>query len=101
MLIESVVELDDCVPVSLYPVALTAAPVMGLTLTVIKVCNGRFTQFTTTATGLFCWEEITASGVAKTPVGDGETGTPPMSEILICGNCPVDGTMMGWMPALN
>ena len=35
---------------------------MGVTLTVMAVFNGRFTQFTTMGIGLFCCAEMTASG---------------------------------------
>ena len=63
MTMETVAVLDDNVPVLLSPVALTAAPFAGFTLTVICVFNGMFEQCTTTGMGLFCCAERTASGV--------------------------------------
>ena len=83
------------------PVALTAAPFAGLTLTVICVFNGRFAQLTTTGMGLFCCAERTASGVDNAPVGDAETGTPPTLVTVNCGNWPADGIMMGWKPVVK
>lgn len=86
MLIEIVALLDASVPVLLAPTALTGEPVMGLMLTVMAVPNGRFEQFTTTGIGLVCCAEMTASGVDKTPVGDAETGNPPMLVTVNCGS---------------
>ena len=63
MTMETVAVLDDNVPVLLSPVALTAAPLAGFTLTVICVFNGMLVQCTTTGIGLFCCAERTASGV--------------------------------------
>ena len=74
---ETVAVLAASVPVSLAAVALTAALLAGLTLTVMSVCNGRLAQLTTMGMGLFCCAESTASGVGNAPVGDAETGTPP------------------------
>ena len=98
---ETVAVLDDCVPVLLSPVALTAGPLAGFTLTVIWVFNGRFKQFTTTGMGLFCCAERTASGVDNAPVGAAETGTPPTLVTVNCGNCPVDGMMINCEPCVK
>src|ERR1035437_982577 len=98
MFIEIVAVLEDSVPVLLRPVALTAAPFTGLTLTVICVFNGMFEQCTTMGMGLFCCEERTVSGVDNTPVGDAETGTPPTLAIVNCAPCPGVGMMMNCEP---
>ena len=82
--ITTVAVLDESVPLLLSPVALTAAPFAGFTLTVICVFNGMFEQCTTMEIGLFCCEESTASGVASCPLGNAETGTPPT---LVTFNC--------------
>ena len=83
---EMVAVLDISVPELFNPVALTAAPLAGFTLTVTCVFNGRLAQFTTTGIGLFCCAERTASGVDNTPVGDAETATPPTVETVNWGN---------------
>ena len=95
MVSEIVAVLDASVPVLLSPVALTADPFAGFTLTVIWVFNGMFEQCTTMGTGLFCCAERTASGVDNAPVGDAETGTPPTLVTFNSGNCPGDGIMTG------
>ena len=41
--------------------------------------------------GLFCCAERTASGVYRTPVGEGETGTPPTLVTVNCAPCPERG----------
>lgn len=78
--------------------ALTAAPVAGLTVTVIGVFNGRFAQLTTMATGLACCAASTASGVANPPVGAADTGTPPTLVTVNCAPCPAAGRMMNCEP---
>ena len=99
MFSETVAVLEASVPVLLLPVALTAGPFAGLTLTVICVFNGMFEQCTTMEIGLFCCAERTASGVDNAPVGDAETGTPPTLVTVNCAPCPTVGMMMGWKPA--
>src|SRR5208282_2850452 len=101
MTIEIVAVLDDSVPVLLRPVALTAAPLAGTTLTVICVFNGRLAQLTTMGMGLFCCAERTASGVDNAPVGEAETGTPPTLVTVNCGNCPATGMMTNCEPWLK
>ena len=98
---EMVAVLDDSVPVLLRPVALTAAPFAGFTLTVICVFNGMFAQLTTMGMGLFCCAERTASGVVKMPVGDAETATPPTLVTVNCGNWPDVGMMMNCEPEVK
>src|SRR6266567_5268385 len=98
ILTKIVAVLDDNVPVLLSPVALTAAPFAGFTLTVICVFSGTFEQRTTMVIGLFCCAESTASGVDNAPVGDGETGTPPMLVTVNCAPCPAVGMMMNCDP---
>ena len=78
MFSNTVAVLDESVPLLLSPVALTATPFAGFTLTVICVFSGMFEQCTTMGMGLFCCAERTASGVDSWPVGDAETGVPPM-----------------------
>src|SRR5690349_8155924 len=101
MVIETVAVLDAVVPVLFEPVALTAGPLTGLTLTVICVFRGRFEQCTTMGIGLLCCAESMASGVERTPLGEAETGTPPTLVTVNCGNWPAVGIMMGWKPELN
>ena len=96
MLIKTVAVLDESVPVLFRPVALTAAPFAGFTLTVICVFNGRFEQRTTMGIGLFCCAERTASGVDNVPVGDAETGTPPTLVTVNCAPCPWVAMIIGW-----
>ena len=96
MTMETVAVLDESVPVLLSAVALTAGLFAGFTLTVIWVFSGRFEQCTTMGMGLFCCAERTASGVDNAPVGDAETGTPPMLVTVNCAPCPAVGMMMGW-----
>src|ERR1039457_1383780 len=98
MTMEMVAVLDDNVPELLRPVALTAAPLAGLTLTVICEFNGRLAQVTTMGMGLFCCAERTASGVLIWPDGEAETGTPPTLVAINCGNWPADGMMMNCEP---
>src|SRR5665213_3551188 len=98
MTIEIVAVLDDSVPVLLRPVARTAEPCAGFTLTVMCVFNGRLAQLTTMGMGLFCCADSTASGVDNAPVGDAETATPPTLVTVNCAPCPVVGLMMGWKP---
>ena len=95
MTMETVAVLDDNVPVLLSPVALTAAPFAGFTLTVIWVFSGMLEQCTTIGMGLFCCAERTASGVENWPVGDAETGTPPTLVTVNCAVWPFVGMMMG------
>ena len=95
MFIKTVAVLDESVPVLLSPVALTAAPFAGFTLTVICVFNGMFEQCTMIGIGLFCCAESTASGVASCPLGEAETGTPPTLVTVSCAPCPAVGMMMG------
>ena len=78
MFSNTVAVLDAGVPTLFNPVALTAAPFAGFTVTVMVVCNGRFAHCTTTGIGLFCCAESNASGVDNWPLGEAETGTPPM-----------------------
>jgi len=82
MFIKIVAVLDANVPELFRPVALTAAPLAGLTCTVICVSSGMFEQCTTMGIGLFCCAERTASGVDNTPLGDAATGTPPTLAIV-------------------
>ena len=95
MTMETVAVLDDNVPVLLSPVALTAAPFAGFTLTVICVFSGMFEHCTTMGIGLFCCAEITASGVASCPLGEAETATPPTLVTVSCAPCPEAGRIMG------
>ena len=92
---ETVAVLAASVPVSLAAVALTAALLAGLTLTVMSVCNGRLAQLTTMRMGLFCCAESTASGVDNPPVGEAETGTPPTLVTVNCAACPFVEMIMG------
>jgi hypothetical protein len=86
MVMATVAVLDDSVPVLFDPVAVTAAPLAGFTLTVICEFNGKLTQLTTMGMGLFCCADNRASGVARTPVGEAETATPPTLVTVNCGN---------------
>jgi len=95
MLIRTVAVLFESVPLLLSPVALIAAPFAGFTLTVICVFSGMFEQRTTMGMGLFCCAERTASGVESCPLGDAETGTPPMLATVNCATWPFVGMMTG------
>ena len=95
MVIKTVAVLDESVPELLSPVALTAAPFAGFTLTVICVFSGMFEQCTTTGMGLFCWAERMVSGVDNWPVGDAAIGTPPMLVTVKYDTWPGVGMMMG------
>ena len=95
MVSETVAVLEASVPVLLSPVALTAGPLAGFTLTVIWVFSGRFEQCTTMGMGLFCCAERTASGVDNAPVGEAETGTPPTLVTVNCTPCPEAGRIIG------
>jgi hypothetical protein len=59
-------------------------PFADLTFTVMGVFNGMFAQLTTTGIGLACCAEMTASGVARIPVGEAETGMPPTPAMVTC-----------------
>ena len=98
MTIGMVAVLAAKVPVVFEPVALTGGPLAGATLTVIGVLSGRFTQLTTTGTGLFCWAATTASGVPNWPVGGAETGTPPTAVTVNCAPRPATGMITNWEP---
>src|ERR1035437_2494624 len=95
MFIEMVAVLDASVPVLLRPVALTAGPFAGFTLTVICVFSGMFEQCTTMGMGLFCCAERTGSGVDNMSVGEAETGTPPTLVTVNCAPCPDVGMIIG------
>lgn len=92
--IEIVAVLDDSVPELLSPVALTAGPFAGFTLTVICVFSGMFVQCTTIGIGLFCCAESKASGVDSWPVGEAETPTPPTLVIVNCAPDPLVGMIV-------
>ena len=95
MFIRTVAVLDESVPLLLMPVALTAAPFAGFTLTVICVFSGMFEQCTTIEIGLFCCAESSASGVDNAPVGEAETATPPTLVTDRCVPCPGVGMIIG------
>jgi hypothetical protein len=76
MFSNTVAVLDASAPALFKPVALTAAPFAGFTLTVICVVSGMFEQCTTMGMGLFCCAESTASGVDSWRLDTVETGTP-------------------------
>ena len=86
----TVAVLEDRVPLALTPVALTAVPFAGFTLTVICVLSGIFTHRTTMGTGLFCCAERTASGVPSCPLGEAETAIPPTLATVNCAPCAFD-----------
>ena len=86
MVMETEAVLDESVPVLLSPVALTAAPFAGFTVTVICEFSGMFEQCTLTGIGLFCCAERTASGVDSRPVGEGDTGIPAILVTVNCGS---------------
>ena len=95
MTMEMVAVLDASVPVLFRPVALTAGPFAGFTVTVMGVFNGMFEQCTTIGIGFACCAGMMTAGLAGELDGLAGMEVPAMLAIDNCAPEPAAGMMIG------
>jgi hypothetical protein len=87
--------LDAWVPALFNPTAVTVAPTVGFTWTVMEVLSGMLEHWTTTGMGFVCWPGMMTAGFNKVPVEFAGTAIPAMLEIANCVCCAGAGMMIG------